>query len=90
MTKALADAGFEVTGVDASAEPLELARVNVPAARFVHTSIYDAEIRDCDAVVAVGEPLTYHADDADADSLVRTFFQRVADALPGEACSSST
>jgi SAM-dependent methyltransferase len=82
LTKALVDVGFEVTGVDSSAELLELARANVPKAHFVHASIYDTEIRDCDAVVAVGEPLTYHAEEADADKCVRTFFQRVADALP--------
>jgi len=30
----------------------------------------------------VGEPLTYHSEEADADNVIRTFFQRVADALP--------
>lgn len=82
LTKALMDAGFEVTGVDTSVELLELARTKVPSAPFVHASIYDVEIRDYDAVVAVGEPLTYHAEEVDADNLVRAFFQRVAGALP--------
>jgi SAM-dependent methyltransferase len=82
LTKAFVDVGFEVTGVDTSAELLQLARANVPKAHFVHASIYDTEIRDYDAVVAVGEPLTYHSEEADADNLVRTFFERVADALP--------
>ncbi len=82
LTKALVDVGFEVTGVDTSAELLELARANVPKAHFVHASIYDTEIRDYDAVIAVGEPLTYHSEEADAESVVRTFFQRVAGALP--------
>ena len=70
LTKALVEAGFEVTGVDTSAELLELARANVPKAHFVDASIYDTEIRDYDAVVAVGEPLTYHLEGADADNLV--------------------
>ena len=82
LTKALMDVGFEVTGVDTSAELLQLARARVPEARFVHASIYNTEIRGYDAVVAVGEPLTYHSEEADADNVVRTFFQRVADALP--------
>ena len=82
LTKALVDAGFEVTGVDTSAELLELARARVQAAHFVHASIYDTEIHDYDAVVAVGEPLTYHPEEADADNLVTTFFQRAAEALP--------
>ena len=82
LTKALVDVGFEVTGVDTSAELLQLARANVPKAHFIHASLYDTEIRDCDAVVAVGEPLTYHSEEADADNLVGTFFERVAAALP--------
>lgn len=82
LTKALVDVGFEVTGIDASAELLDLAQAKAPTARFVHSSLYDAEICDCDAVVAVGEPLTYHPEDVDADGLVETFFRRVATALP--------
>ena len=39
-------------------------------------------IQNYDAVVAIGEPLTYHCEAADADNLVGAFFQRVADALP--------
>ena len=38
LTKALADAGFEVTGIDISAELLEFARTNVPKAHFLHAS----------------------------------------------------
>jgi len=82
LTKALVNAGFDVTGVDTSAELLELARANVPKAHFIHASIYDAQIRDYDAVVAVGEPLTYHSEGADADNVISGFFQRVAQALP--------
>lgn len=82
LTRALVDAGFDVTGVDTSAELLQIARANVPTAHFIHASAYDAPIQHYDAVVAVGEPLTYHSEAADADSLVSGFFQRVADALP--------
>ena len=82
MTKTLVDAGFDVTGVDTSAELLRLARARVPAAHFLNVSIYDTEIRDYDAVVAVGEPLTYHPENVDADNLVSAFFQRAAGALP--------
>lgn len=82
LTNALIDAGFDVTGIDTSIELLELARANTPAAHFVHTSAYEVEIRAYDAVIALGEPLTYHDEGADADSLIRRFFQRVAEALP--------
>jgi len=82
LTKALVNAGFAVTGVDTSADLLQIARANVPTAHFIHASAYDAAIHGYEAVVAVGEPLTYHSDAAEADKLVNDFFQRVADALP--------
>jgi len=82
LTKALIDAGFDVTGVDTSADLLELARSRVPEAHFVHASAYDVSLEGYDAVVAVGEPLTYHSDFARADRLVSDLFQRVAEALP--------
>jgi SAM-dependent methyltransferase len=82
LTAALVRAGFEATGIDSSAELLEIARAAVPRARFLHTSLYDAEIPPCEAIVALGEPLTYHAADADADDLVKGFFQRASDVLP--------
>jgi len=61
---------------------LKIARANVPSGHFVRSSIYEAQLRGYDAIVAVGEPLTYHAEDADADYLVSYFFRRVAEALP--------
>ena len=82
LAKALADAGLDVTGIDTSAELLEIARANAPKAHFIHASAYDVEIRNYDAVVALGESLTYHAEPAEADNLISRFFQRVADALP--------
>jgi len=82
LTEALIEAGFEVTGVDTSAELLELARANAPEAQFVHASIYEFKIRGYDAVVAVGEPLAYHEEGANADERIAGFFQRVSEALP--------
>jgi SAM-dependent methyltransferase len=82
LTKALTDAGFEVTGIDISADLLEFARANAPSAHFFHASAYDFQSTGYDAVVAVGEALTYHADSTKADNLVSGFLQRVADGLP--------
>jgi SAM-dependent methyltransferase len=82
LTSALAEAGFEVTGIDASAELLAIAREAIPRAHFVHASVYHEEIPACQAIVALGEPLTYHAEGADADGLVQRFFQRASDVLP--------
>jgi SAM-dependent methyltransferase len=82
LTAALTASGFEVTGIDPSAELLAIARGATPAAHFINASIYDTELPACEAVVALGEPLTYHAAGADADQLVNGFFQRVSETLP--------
>ena len=81
LTAVLVDAGFQVTGIDLSPELIRHARVACPAAEFIQGSIYDLKIPACDAILAVGEPLTYHHDD-DANFLVREFFCRASDALP--------
>lgn len=90
LSAALSRAGFEVTGVDISGALLESARACVPQARFVPASIYDVDLRGYDAIIAIGEPLTYHADT-----------ERVEEGFPAScngprqpcrrtACSSST
>ena len=45
LTAALIHAGFDVTGIDTSAELLKLARANVPTAHFVHASAYEVQIQ---------------------------------------------
>jgi hypothetical protein len=78
----LVEAGFDVTGVDSSADLLAIATASVPGACFVNASIYDYAIPVCDAIVAIGEPLTYHDQIADADRRVLDFLQRSAVILP--------
>ncbi len=82
LSAALVEAGFEVTGVDTSAELLAIARTAVPGARFVQGSIYELPIPACEAIVALGEPLTYHAEGADADARVESFFRAASEVLP--------
>ena len=41
LTSALVDAGFDVTGVDSSADLLAIAAASVPGASFMNASIYD-------------------------------------------------
>jgi SAM-dependent methyltransferase len=82
LTSALVKAGFDVTGVDYSADRLAIAAARVPGARFVNASIYDYAIPGCEAIVAIGEPLTYHDEIADADRRVHNFLQRSATTLP--------
>jgi SAM-dependent methyltransferase len=83
-TRALTDAGFDTLAVEPSAALLEHARRVAPAARFVESSAYDAPLEACEAILAVGEPLTYHEPDVDADARLRGFFRKVARVLvPG-------
>ena len=82
LAAALVEAGFSVTGIDNSADLLTIARAAVPQARFVNGSIYEVEIPGCQAIVAAGEPLTYHDEPAEADRLVQSFFERASAILP--------
>jgi SAM-dependent methyltransferase len=82
LTSALVDAGFDVLAIDASSELLTFARKAAPGARFIHGSLHNMVFPVCDAIIAVGEPLTYQRDSDDADSLIETFFRRASEALP--------
>jgi SAM-dependent methyltransferase len=82
LSNALVEAGFEVTGIDASPALLEYARVAAPKAQFVCGSICELELPACEAIVALGEPLTYHDPGVDALARLRTFFERAASVLP--------
>ncbi|HSJ45819.1 MAG TPA: methyltransferase domain-containing protein [Euzebyales bacterium] len=58
----LVDAGYDVLGIDLSAAMVELARANVPGARFVQGSVWDAALPPAVAVTAIGEVVNYAAD----------------------------
>ncbi len=81
LTKVLMEAGFEVTAIDASGDLLEIARSAVPGARFVEASIYETPIPPCEAVVAIGEALSYH-EGPDADNLLNRLFRNASSVLP--------
>lgn len=83
-TRALLDVGYEVTAIERSRPLLEISRANAPGARFVNASAYDAELPRCEAILAIGEPLTYHSPDAAAEGALQGFFRKAAAALaPG-------
>jgi SAM-dependent methyltransferase len=82
LTVALLKEGFDAIGIDASPELIAIARANEPTGHFINASVYDAEIPESDAVVSIGEVLSYHTEGADADRLVNDFFARVSTALP--------
>ena len=82
LSGALVEAGFDVTGIDSSAELLAIARAAISRAHFIHGSVYETQIPACEAIVALGEPLTYNAEGTNADFLVEGFFRGAADVLP--------
>lgn len=85
-TEVLADAGYNVLGIDPSPAMLELAAERVPSALFKRAAAAEAELPPCVAVAALGEPLNYVTSDdpADAHADLATIFARVHLALkPG-------
>ncbi len=83
-TAALLAAGFHTIAVEPSRALLALARAAAPAARFIEASAYDYDLPPCGVILALGEPLTYHNPNIDADARLRTLFARAAHALvPG-------
>jgi SAM-dependent methyltransferase len=80
-TRSLTDAGFDVLAIEPSPALLEIARAAAPAARFRNESAYDAALSPCEAILAIGEPLTYHSTDVDADALLQRFFRSAAAVL---------
>jgi SAM-dependent methyltransferase len=82
--RALLDAGFEVLGVDLSADLLAIARERAPEARFVEASALDIELPPCAAVTAMSEVVNYAADPRLGRRTLAGLMARVHDALrPG-------
>lgn len=77
----LLQAGYNAVGNDISAAMLELAAACAPGATLIESSLYDARIPPCDAVVAIGEGLNY-VDGPESVPPTRQLFDRVAQALP--------
>jgi SAM-dependent methyltransferase len=83
-TRALVDAGYEVVGLEPSPSLAAMARAAAPSAEVVEATIYGVELERCDAILAIGEPLTYHARDTDPRGRLQSFFAAAARALrPG-------
>jgi SAM-dependent methyltransferase len=83
-TRILSEAGFETIAVEPSRAFIEMARAAAPRAVFYQATAHAVDLPPCDAVLAVGEPLTYHRPEVDADAVVQRFIGKVASALrPG-------
>jgi len=73
--------GYQVTGIDRSAAMIRLARQRAPRARFRVAAIERFRLPACDAVIAIGEIVSYLPGGVPA---LRRLFRRVHDALrPG-------
>jgi cyclopropane fatty-acyl-phospholipid synthase-like methyltransferase len=87
LARRLCDRGYDVVGFDVSPAMIRLARAKAPGAHFRVRSLTDARLPRCDAVVAIGEVITYVGADRAGAGLatsVRRFFARVHAALePG-------
>jgi SAM-dependent methyltransferase len=82
--RALLDAGFDVLGVDLSADLLEIGRRRAPEARFVQASLVDADLPPCVAVTAISEVVNYAADPRAGRPQLAALMRRAHDALrPG-------
>lgn len=69
-------AGYDVLGIDLSADAIALARERAPGGRFVTGSLGDVELEPCHAVTAIGEVLGY-----DGPEKLGPLFARVRGAL---------
>jgi SAM-dependent methyltransferase len=87
LARQLVDAGCTVVGFDISPAMIRLAREKAPEATFRVASLTEARMPRCDAVVAIGEVVTYVPARGRGIGLPRAlckFFSRVHEALePG-------
>lgn len=83
--KELADAGYDVLGIDVSEAMVRISRGRVPEAGFRVASLFEVDIPSCNAVTAIGEVLNYLFDPATGgDRALVRLFDRIHDALtPG-------
>jgi len=84
LARRLAEAGYEVLGIDRSGDTLSLARRNAPGARFRRGSLETAPLPPCHAILALGEVLNYRfGRPRPARSLLRLFLRMRAALRPG-------
>ena len=79
LAKHLSVAGYEVLGFDVSPAMITLARRRAPRARFRVADLQSLRLPLCDAVICIGEVVTYVPGGL---RVLRRFFQHVYDALP--------
>ena len=81
LARQLGFAGYDVVGLDASAAMIRLARKNAPKAKLAVASLAATRIPECDAVVSIGECVSYAFANDRANRGIRRLFGRVRRAL---------
>jgi SAM-dependent methyltransferase len=81
MAKAVADAGYQVVGIDLSPSMIALARERVPAGDFRVESLLKADLPRCDAVTAIGECFNYLFDRGNSGASLSRLLKRIHEAL---------
>ncbi len=84
LEKELLKSGYKVTGIDYSADMIEIAKENAPEAEYLTGSFFDLDFPSCDAVVSIGECLNYLFDEKNSLETLEKLFKKVFKALkPG-------
>ncbi len=80
----LVDAGYDIHGVDISADMIDICRERVPEGHFEVGSLLEASLPSCNAVTSMGECLNYLFDPQNNLDALRRLFGRIYQALtPG-------
>jgi SAM-dependent methyltransferase len=80
-TQILSDAGYDVLGIDLSADMLAIAGQRAPRAALRQGSLWDAELPRCVAVTAIGEVINYATDQRAGTQRLPELFERIHRAL---------
>ncbi len=80
----LAEAGYEIVGIDISAAMIQMARQRLPGAKLHVGSYLDFAFPTCDAVTSLGEGFNYLFDESNSLKELSRLFGRIYEALrPG-------
>lgn len=74
---ALANAGWQVGGVDLSPEMVAMAQRRIPSGSFSVGSVYDCDLPECDVITAIGEVLCYDFEGGHTLARLSGMFDRV-------------
>jgi SAM-dependent methyltransferase len=84
LSREVADAGYDVLGIDISEAMIAMARERVPQAEFCVDSLLRAKLPPCVAVAAVGEAFNYLFDSGNSERAPAKLFKRIHTALEPE------